>query len=172
MVSAKFRASTAHVDISQLRSKLYEIENEMLEHTKDTEGETCEYDLTKHVMNYLPTPVASNTEPAEMTDATKLASKMNLEANTKHLGVQSNDQSGSDMRFSMAVGMTSMTEEDVDDGKMVAAESSGVPMTSTSSSISNVTSASGVLSSSKASSEAIKQNWEAMASMEGRSNDC
>ena len=67
--------------------------------------------------------------------------------------------------------MTSMTEEDVDDGKMVAAESSGVPMTS-SSSISNVTSASGVLSSSKASSEAIKQNWEAMASMEGRSNDC
>ena len=114
MVSAKFRASTAHVDISQLRSKLYEIENEMLEHTKDTEGETCEYDLTKHVMNYLPTPVAGNTEPAEMTDAAKLASKMNLKANTKHLGVQSNDQSGSDMRFSMAVGMTSMTEEDVD----------------------------------------------------------
>ena len=80
------------------------------------------------------------------------------------------------MRLSMAVGMTSMTEEDVDDGKMVAAESSGVPMTS-SSSISNVTSASGVLSSSsKASSEAIKQNWEAMASMDGgkicRSNDC
>ena len=114
MISAKFRASTAHVDISQLRSKLYEIENEMLEHTKDTEGETCEYDLTKHVMNYLPTPVAGNTEPAEMTDAAKLASKMNLKANTKHLGVQSNDQSGSDMRFSMAVGMTSMTEEDVD----------------------------------------------------------
>ena len=35
-----------------------------------------------------------------MTDATKLASKMNLEANTKHLGVQSNDQGGVDMRFS------------------------------------------------------------------------
>ena len=50
------------------------------------------------------------------------------------------------MRFSMAVGiMTSMTKEDVDDGKLVAAESSGVPMTS-SSSISNVLSAYGVLS--------------------------
>ena len=50
---------------------------------------------------------------------------------------------------------------------MVSAESSGVPMT-TSSSISNVMSTSGVLASNKASSEWIKKNWERMASMEAK----
>ena len=51
---------------------------------------------------------------------------------------------------------------------MVSAESSGAPMTTTSSSISNLTSTSGVLASNKASSEWIKKNWERMASMEAK----
>ncbi len=88
-------ASTAHIDISQLQERLFEIENDMrLSVDESTEEATCEYDLTKHIVSYLPTPIVSKHLNApdhreKMVAKAAVSSNRHLTNNAKHLGMQS-----------------------------------------------------------------------------------
>lgn len=86
--NALFRASTAIVDVAQLQDKLMAIEDNMLV-GQDDDGETCEYDLTKHVVSYLPTPVVEDKSKAIVKGKDK--TKKGISKNMKHLGMQSDD---------------------------------------------------------------------------------
>ena len=100
---ALFRASTAIVDVAQLQDKLKDIEQNMSVGQDDV-GETCTYDLTKHVVSYLPTPVAEDKRKAMMKN--KIQSKKDISDNMKHLGMQSdNDELASSLSRSFTVSL-------------------------------------------------------------------
>lgn len=110
-----FRASTAHVDISQLQNLLLE-ENVKLAEAEGEVGETCEYDLTRHVISYLPTPSAGKNaaDRSKMMQNGKGVSKKNMTDNMNFLGVMDGDDhrgsGGSDYSKSM---MTGLSNEDI-----------------------------------------------------------
>jgi methylglyoxal synthase len=91
--SETFRASTAHVDIADIRARLGDMERLLTaaaansSSTKDSGGLTCKYDLSKHVLSYLPTPEVEGAVDNELPMGEV---KANLTDNSKFLGVQSN----------------------------------------------------------------------------------
>lgn len=119
----KFRASTARVDVNVLRGKLFELEDTMMERTsivaEESKNEnTCEFDLKKHVVSYLPTPVAKKEESDRSVTSprmklSKAHTKKNLMSDNKFLGLQDSERS-LNMRASMAAAMQNLAEDDMD----------------------------------------------------------
>ena len=105
---SRYRASTARVDLHEIRARLEQMEDML----RDRQGErdnsktevgsdedeandieiedtasknTCEYDLTKHTLSYLPTPIMSQVRAVTKDQQD---TQRNLTDKTKFLGVQ------------------------------------------------------------------------------------
>ena len=101
---SRYRASTARVDLHEIRARLEQMEGMLRERDnsktevgsdedeanyieiEDTVSKnTCEYDLTKHTLSYLPTPITSQVRAVTKDQQD---TQRNLTDKTKFLGVQ------------------------------------------------------------------------------------
>eukprot|EP00551_Chaetoceros_affinis_P001866 CAMPEP_0203639254 /NCGR_PEP_ID=MMETSP0088-20131115/5053_1 /ASSEMBLY_ACC=CAM_ASM_001087 /TAXON_ID=426623 /ORGANISM="Chaetoceros affinis, Strain CCMP159" /LENGTH=391 /DNA_ID=CAMNT_0050494091 /DNA_START=215 /DNA_END=1390 /DNA_ORIENTATION=- len=109
--TSSYRASTAHVELRQIQERLLEIQGHLQlgqtsnddealrvgseESLPHDDAGTCEYDLSKHVLSYLPTPVVSSKEQhleeelaSEAEDGEKKEHGAGFFEGAKHLGLQ------------------------------------------------------------------------------------
>jgi len=116
-MSSSHRASTAQVDLTMLHQKLAEIEDGFFINSVKKEEEsanTVEYDLTKHVLSYLPTPVIPEDKLGSAPTAAKGTKKMSkkvLQEQSKFLGLQSSTLI---TRASIFSSIDMKTDEDID----------------------------------------------------------
>jgi len=122
---SSYRASTAHIDIGQLREKLNQMEDALVKTAtktakKNDKTKTIDYDLTTHILNYLPTPTLSNmsgaADPVPMKMNEK-KTKKTLKEQSKFLGMQNSERAGGNIsRASMAAmtGLEGLEEQEID----------------------------------------------------------
>jgi methylglyoxal synthase len=120
---SNYRASTARVDISQLRERLDEMEDALVKKATKTADDktktTIDYDLTTHILTYLPTPKLSNmtssSDPVPMKMNEK-KSKKTLTEQSKFLGVQTSERGANFSRASIIAmtGLENLEEEEID----------------------------------------------------------
>jgi len=119
---SSYRASTARVDISQLRDRLNQMEDALVKKaTKTVDDETkttIDYDLTTHILNYLPTPKLANMSSASDPVPMKInekKSKKTLKEQSKFLGIQTSELNNFSRASIIAMtGLENLEEEEID----------------------------------------------------------
>ena len=114
-----FRASTARVDVSDIRAKLLEVGDQMLSRSillaqKRTvsDSPTCDYDISKHVLDYLPSPIVNEIESPS---AEKSKTKKHLVKESSFLGLQKSIVGNANqLRSSVVVGLQNIQTPDIE----------------------------------------------------------
>jgi len=109
-----YRASTAQVDVADIRARLAEIERNISSAPKksdDSKEITCKYDLSKHVLSYLPTPQIMGAIDNKIDASDQKTAMMTLKDKSKFLGVQA-DSNG--MRASTIFGLDDVEDIEMD----------------------------------------------------------